>query len=80
MNEIEEKVTQIFRTVFNEPTLVIDHKTTANDVDAWDSLSHLNMISAVEKAFDVKFKLKNLVKLKNVGDLLQTIETKLSEK
>ncbi len=80
MKEIEEKVTQIFRTVFNEPTLVIDSKTTANDVDAWDSLSHLNMISAVEKEFEVKFKLKDLVKLKNVGDLLNTIEVKLSEK
>jgi acyl carrier protein len=80
MSEIQEKVTHIFRTVFNEPTLEINPTTTANDVDAWDSLSHLNMISAVEKAFEVKFKLKDLVKLKNVGDLLNTIEAKLAEK
>lgn len=80
MSEIQEKVTHIFRTVFNEPTLEINPATTANDVDAWDSLSHLNMISAVEKAFEVKFKLKDLVKLKNVGDLLNTIEAKLAEK
>ncbi len=80
MNNIDEKLTQIFRTVFNEPTLNISSATTANDVDAWDSLSHLNMISAVEKEYGIKFKLKDLVKLKNVGDLVQIIEVKLSEK
>lgn len=80
MNNIEEKLTQIFRTVFNEPTLNITPATTANDVDAWDSLSHLNMISVVEKEFGIKFKLKDLVKLKNVGDLIHIIEVKLSEK
>jgi acyl carrier protein len=80
MNQIEEKLTSIFRTVFNQPTLEINPNTTANDVDAWDSLSHLNMISAVEKEFEIKFKLKDLVKLKNVGDLLAIIATKLSEK
>ena len=80
MNNIDEKLTQIFRTVFNEPTLNITPTTTANDVDAWDSLSHLNMISAVEKEYGIKFKLKDLVKLKNVGDLVRIIEVKLSEK
>lgn len=80
MNNIDEKLTQIFRTVFNEPTLDLTPATTANDVDAWDSLSHLNMISAVEKEYGIKFKLKDLVKLKNVGDLIQIIEVKLSEK
>lgn len=80
MNNIDEKLTQIFRTVFNEPALKLTPGTTANDVDAWDSLSHLNMISAVEKEYGIKFKLKDLVKLKNVGDLVQIIEVKLSEK
>jgi acyl carrier protein len=79
MSNIDDKLTQIFRTVFNEPTLNITPETTANDVDAWDSLSHLNMISAVEKEYGIKFKLKDLVKLKNVGDLIHTIEVKLSE-
>lgn len=80
MNEITEKVTAIFRTVFNQANLEITPATTANDVEGWDSLSHLNMISAVEKEFGVKFKLKDLVKLKNVGDLLTVVQTKLSEK
>jgi len=80
MNNIDEQLTQIFRTVFNEPALNLTPGTTANDVDAWDSLSHLNMISAVEKEYGIKFKLKDLVKLKNVGDLVQIIEVKLSEK
>lgn len=80
MSEIKEQLTAIFRKVFNEPNLEIQPETTANDVDAWDSLSHLNMISAVESQFAIKFKLKDLVKLKNVGDLLNIIEVKLAEK
>lgn len=80
MNDINEKLTLIFRSIFQEPTLEITPETTANEVDAWDSLSHLNMIAAVEKEFGVKFKLKDLVKLKNVGDLLLIIQTKLAEK
>jgi len=80
MNDINEKLTLIFRSIFQEPTLEITPETTANEVDAWDSLSHLNMIAAVEKEFGIKFKLKDLVKLKNVGDLLLIIQTKLAEK
>ncbi len=80
MSEIKEQLTTIFRKVFNEPNLEIQPETTANDVDAWDSLSHLNMISAVESHFAIKFKLKDLVKLKNVGDLLNIIEVKLADK
>lgn len=79
MNEIKEQLTSIFRTVFNQPDLEIMPETTANDVDAWDSLSHLSMISAVESHFNIKFKLKDLVKLKNVGDLINIIEVKLAE-
>ncbi len=79
MNEIKEQLTSIFRTVFNQPDLKIMPETTANDVDAWDSLSHLSMISAVESHFNIKFKLKDLVKLKNVGDLMNIIEVKLAE-
>ncbi len=77
---MNDKINEIFRKVFNNPTLEINETTTANDVDGWDSISHLSMISAVEKEFDIKFKLKDLMKLKNVGDLQNIINFKLSEK
>jgi acyl carrier protein len=75
---IQDKLQTIFRNVFNEPTLVITPEMNANDVDSWDSLSHMEMISQVEESFGVKFKLKDLVKLKNVSDLIILIEEKLA--
>ena len=74
---IQDKLQAIFRIVFNEPALIISPEMNANDVDSWDSLSHMEMINQVEEEFGVKFKLKDLVKLKNVGDLEQLIEEKL---
>jgi acyl carrier protein len=74
---IQDKLQAIFRIVFKEPALIISPEMNANDVDSWDSLSHMEMINQVEEEFGVKFKLKDLVKLKNVGDLEQLIEEKL---
>ena len=75
---VQDKLQTIFRNVFNEPTLIVSLEMNANDVDSWDSLSHMEMISQVEEEFGVKFKLKDLVKLKNVSDLIYLIEEKLA--
>ncbi len=66
----------IFREVFSAPDLHIHEAMTASEVNQWDSISHLVMISKVEEVFGIKFKLKDLIKLKNVGDLLLLIEEK----
>lgn len=66
----------IFREVFSAPDLLIHEAMTASEVNQWDSISHLIMISKVEEVFGIKFKLKDLIKLKNVGDLLLLIEEK----
>lgn len=76
--EIVEKLTAIFREVFVVPTLVINDNMTADDVESWDSLSHMLMVTKVESDFGIKFKLKDLNKLKNVGDLISLIESKLA--
>ena len=76
-NEIIGKVTEIFREVFADSTLVLNDEMTANDVEKWDSLSNMSMITAVESAFSIKFKLKDLNKLKKVGDLINVVESKL---
>ena len=75
---IQDKLQVIFREVFNESSLEINLTMNANDVDNWDSLSHMEMINQVEEQFGVKFKLKDLVKLKNVSDLIILIEEKLA--
>lgn len=75
--EIVSKLTAIFHEVFNDNTIVLKDEMTANDVDSWDSLTHMLMITKVEEDFGIKFKLRELNKLKMVGDLIATIETKL---
>ena len=75
--EITGKVQEIFRDVFDEPTLVINGEMTADDVDAWDSLNHINLISAIEKEFKIRFALGELQKMKNVDVLIEMIIKKM---
>jgi acyl carrier protein len=74
--EIMSRLTPIFRDVFNDDGLVVSDGMTAADVPTWDSLSNINMIIAVEKAFGVKFSIKDVRNLKNVGELLELIKRK----
>lgn len=75
-NEVIEKLTPIFREVFNDNSLELRDDMTANDVENWDSLTHMVMITKVEEVFDIKFKLKELNRLKMVGDLIRMIQMK----
>ena len=75
-NEIVSRLTPIFRDVFNDDALVVSEGMTAADVPTWDSLSNINMIIAVEKSFGVKFSIKDVRSLKNVGELLALIKRK----
>ncbi|MEI6047764.1 MAG: acyl carrier protein [Bacteroidota bacterium] len=75
--EVVNKLTEIFRTVFNQNSLVLTNELTANDIDRWDSLSHMILINEIENAFTIKFKLKDLNKMRNVGDMIDVIITKL---
>lgn len=75
-----ETLEQIFRMVFDDDSIEIRPDLTANDVDGWDSLSHVNLITTVEAKFGIRFTQKELLKQRNVGDLLADIERKLAEK
>lgn len=74
--EVIAKLTPIFREVFNDNSIEIRDDMTADDVERWDSLSHMMMITTVEKEFGIKFKLRDLNKMKQVGDLISLIESK----
>ena len=76
-NEIIEKLTTIFHEIFGDNTIILRDDLTAADVENWDSLTHMLMITKVEEEFGIKFKLKELNKLKQVGDLINVIESKL---
>lgn len=77
---ITEKLTAIFRTVFNDEAIVLRGDLTANEVANWDSLTHMMMIGEVEKVFSIKFKLKELGKLEDVKSLVDLIESKIGSK
>jgi len=74
-----DKLTEVFREVFDDDTLVIHDEMTADDVDAWDSLSHVNLMIAIEIAFDISFKQNEIQSFANVGELKKNIEEKLPE-
>jgi acyl carrier protein len=71
-----EKLTTIFRRVFDDEAIVLNDEMTADDIGSWDSLSHMLMIAQVEDAFSIKFSLREINKLKNVGTLIKLIESK----
>ena len=75
---IIEKLTAIFRSTFNDETIEVNRELSADKVANWDSLSHMLMIGEVENAFSVKFKLRELGKLDNVGQLVDLINAKLT--
>ena len=76
MNSMEQLNT-IFQTVFDDDDIRITPEMTANDIDGWDSLSHVNLIVAIETIFNIRFNQKELLTFKNVGDLLMCIESKM---
>ena len=77
-SQIHEKLTGIFRDVFEDPALIVGDATVASDVTGWDSLAHVGLIVAVEKAFRVRFTTKEVKGLANVGDFIRLIEKRAS--
>ena len=68
-----EIVNEIFKETFYDDSLVIVEDTTANDIEAWDSLEHINLITEVENRFDMQFKMREVTKMENVGQMLDII-------
>ena len=71
---------EIFRDVFDRPDLVITRKSNAETIEDWDSMTHVNLVTAVEKRFKVKFALGELQELKDVGDMIDLLAAKLAAK
>ena len=75
--EVMAKVTEIFRDVFDDDTLVIEDSTNSSDIEDWDSLEHIALVVSMEKEFGLKFDLKEVNKLANVGEMVDLIASKL---
>ncbi|MEO9146711.1 MAG: acyl carrier protein [Ginsengibacter sp.] len=74
---ILEQVNTIFIDVFEDKSIVLNEHTTTDDVEAWDSLNHIQIITAVEKHFKIRFDLNDLLNFKNVGDLCEGVQKKI---
>ncbi len=77
--DVMEKVTEIFRDVFDDEELVILDSTNSDDIEDWDSLEHISLIVSMEKEFNMKFDIKEVNKLENVGEMIDLIMRKMKE-
>jgi acyl carrier protein len=75
-DELIKQVNKIFIDIFEDESIVLNEHTTTSDIEAWDSLNHIQMITAVEKHYKIRFDLNDLLNFKNVGDLCRGIQGK----
>jgi acyl carrier protein len=74
--EMTGKLKSVFQKVLEENDITITREMTAQDIEKWDSFRHVQLISEVERAFGIKFKLREVMSMKNVGDLIDLIHVK----
>lgn len=75
-SELLKTVQVIFRDILDDEEIVLEDSTTADDVEGWDSLTHIQLIVAIEKQFKIKFTSKEILSWRNVGDMLDSIAAK----
>ena len=80
MDSLLPEVQELFRMVFDQPGLVITRESNASNVADWDSLSHINLVTAIQAEYKIKFALGEIQELKNVGDLLDLMQQKIASK
>jgi acyl carrier protein len=80
MHDLLPQIQDIFRDIFDDPTLMITRDSNASTVEDWDSLAHVNLVTAIEKKYKIRFALGELQELKNVGDMIDLIQTKIAAK
>lgn len=71
--EVFERLNEVFCDVFDNEEITVTDTTTADDIEDWDSLEHINLIAAVEQEFGMKFNMGQVVSMKNVGEMADII-------
>ena len=71
--EVYERLNEVFRDVFDDEDITVNDATTADDIEDWDSLEHINLVVAVEKEFRIKFNMGEVNSFKNVGEMVDII-------
>jgi acyl carrier protein len=75
--EILDDLTPLFRDIFQDDTITVTRETTAANVERWDSLTHIDMIMMVEAHFGIRVPTRAVTQMKDVGDLVQVIQSRL---
>lgn len=73
-DHVFKKLTTVFQDVFDDEDITVNEKTSTADIEDWDSLSHIMLLSALEDEFGIKFDMKAVQRLKNVGEMVDLIE------
>lgn len=71
--EVFDRLNRVFRDVFDDESIRVTPDTTADDIDDWDSLEHITLISAVEREFRMKFKMGEISSMRNVGEMARIV-------
>lgn len=74
MEEIFDRLNEVFRDVFDDDSITVNETTTAADIEDWDSLNHITLIDAVESEFGVRFTMGEVSGMKNVGEMAAIIK------
>ena len=76
--QMQSTLTEVFQDVFNDDTLVLRPDLSAENVEGWDSLTHIRLLVTIERTFKIKFTVTEVGELKNVGELMNLVQAKLS--
>ena len=71
--EVYERLNNVFRDIFDDDSIVVKPETTSNDIEDWDSLEHINLVVAIEQEFGIKFNMNEVTSMKNVGEMVDII-------
>ena len=74
--KIYERLNEIFQDVFDDEDIVVDPGTNSDTIEDWDSLEHINLVVAIEKAFGLKFSMDEVTGMKNVGEMVEIIKAR----
>lgn len=75
--EISKKINDVFSNVLGHNNFSLTNETSADDVDGWESITHMMIITEIEKTFNIKFKLMDLMNMNNIGDLMASIHKEI---
>lgn len=71
--EVMERLNGVFRNMFDDESIELNDNTTSDDIEDWDSLEHINLLVAVEQEFNMKFNMNEVTSMKNVGEMVDII-------